>query len=34
MTDAGTHGKIMLLSHTLSMRGNDVGSLVQFRLMI
>ena len=30
-TDAGwTNGKIMLLLHTLTMRGSDVASLVEF----
>ena len=30
-TDARmTNGKIMLLSHTLTMRGSDVASLVEF----
>ena len=26
-----THGKIMLLSHTFTIRGSDVASLVAFR---
>ena len=35
-TDAGcidklTHRKIMLLSHTLTMKGSDVASFVEFR---
>ena len=29
-TDERTHGKVMLLSHTLTMRGSDVASLVEF----
>ena len=29
-----THGKIMLLSHTLTMRGHDVASLVEFRPVV
>ena len=28
--DGQTHGKIMLLSHTLTMRGSDAASLVEF----
>ena len=35
MTDRGTDdGKIMLLSHTLAMRGSDVASLVEFRSVV
>ena len=30
----GTHGKIVLLSQTLSMRGRDVASLVEFRSVV
>ena len=30
-TDGQTHRKIMLLSHTLTMRGKNVASLVEFR---
>ena len=29
-TDGRTHEKLMLLSHTLTMRGYDVASLVEF----
>ena len=29
-TDGWRHRKIMLLLHTLTMRGNDVASLVEF----
>ena len=28
------HGNIMLLSHTLTMRGSDVASLVEFHPMV
>ena len=28
--DGHTHGKIMLVSHTLTMRGSDVAGLVEF----
>ena len=30
-TDGQMHGKIMLLSHTLTMRGSYVASLVELR---
>ena len=33
-TDGRTHRKIMLLSHTLNMRGSDVASLVEFRTVV
>ena len=33
-TDGWTHGKIMLLLHNLTMRGNDVASLVEFRSVV
>ena len=33
-TDGRTHGKIMLLSHTPTMRGSDVASLVEFRPVV
>ena len=33
-TDGRTHGKIMLLSHNLTMRGSDVAILVEFRQMV
>ena len=34
-TDARqTNGKIMLFSHTLTMRGSDVASLVEFRPVV
>ena len=38
-TDGGrmnewTHGKIMLLSNTLTMRGSDVANLVDFRPVV
>ena len=29
--DQWTHGKVMLLLHTLTMRGNDVAGLVEFQ---
>ena len=29
-----THRKIMLLSHTLTMRGSDVASLVEFHPVV
>ena len=29
-TDGQMHRKIMLLSHTLTMRGSDVASLIEF----
>ena len=29
-TDGWTHGKIMLVSHTLTMRGSDAAVLVEF----
>ena len=29
-TEGLTHEKIILLSHTLAMRGNDIASLVEF----
>ena len=32
--DGRTHGKIILLSHTLTMKGSDVASLVEFRPMV
>ena len=32
--DGQTHGKIMLLSHTRTMRGSDVARLVEFRLVV
>ena len=32
--DGGTHRKIMLLSHTLTIRGSYVASLVEFRLVV
>ena len=34
MEERRTPGKIMLLSHTLTMRGSDVASLVEFRLVV
>ena len=30
-TDDGSMEKIILLSHSLTMRGNDVASLIKFR---
>ena len=33
-TDGRTHGKIMLLSHTFTMRGSAVASLVEFRPVV
>ena len=33
-TDGQTHRKLMLLSHTLTMRGDDVASLVEFHLVV
>ena len=32
-TDERTHRKIVLLSHTLTMRGLDVARLIEFRLV-
>ena len=32
--DGRTHGKIMLLSHTLTIRGSDVASSVEFHPMV
>ena len=32
--DSRTHGKIMLLSYNLTIRGNDVTSLVEFRPVV
>ena len=32
--DGCMHGKIMLLSQTLTMRGRDVASLVEFRPVV
>ena len=32
--DGRTHGKMILLSYTLIMRGSDVASLVEFRPMV
>ena len=32
--DGRTHRKIMLLWHTLTIRGSDVASLVEFRLVV
>ena len=34
MTDRWTKGKIMLLSHTLTMKGSDVASLVEFHPVV
>ena len=33
-TDGQTHGKLMLPLHSLAMRGSDVESLVDFRLVV
>ena len=33
-TDGQTHRKIMLLSHTLTIRGSDVTSLVEFHPVV
>ena len=30
-TDGRTHGEVMLLSHTLTMRESEIASLVEFR---
>ena len=32
--DRSMHGKIMLLSHTLTMRGSNVASLVELRPVV
>ena len=32
--DGQTHGKIMLLLHTLALRESDVESLAEFRLVV
>ena len=33
-TDGWTHGKKMLLSHILTMKGSDVASLVEFHPVV
>ena len=33
-TEGQTHGKIVLLPHTLTIRGSDVASLVEFRPVV
>ena len=33
-TDRRTQGKTMMLSHTFTMRGSDVASLVEFRPVV
>ena len=33
-TDGKTHGKVMLLSHNLTMRVSDIAILVEFRPVV